>query len=145
MLRKNLPKALTAVLSPSRSANRAPLGSTVAVGTAVAIEGGVANVARMCGHPTPPFFWQHRSGYETKKRMGVLLNTDIEAPRLKGSESTLISPHFFFLFFGFAPPPPRGRGDSKRSTGHELIEHSTIQSASRVTLAPQTTKRQKNW
>ena len=53
--------------------------------------------------------------------------------------------HFSSLFFFFLPRPPPQGGDSKRSTGHELIEHSTIQSASRVTLAPQTTKRQKNW
>ena len=42
-------------------------------------------------------------------------------------------------------PPRQGEGDIKRSTGHELIEHSTIPLASRVTLAPQTTNRRKNW
>ena len=52
---------------------------------------------------------------------------------------------FFPFFFVDFPPPPRGGGDSKRSTGHELIEHSTIPLASRVTLAPQTTNRRKNW
>ena len=79
--------------------------------------------------------------------MGVLLNTDIEAPRyLKRSEGAHISPHYFFLvgsLVAHPPPPPRGRGDSKRSTGHEQIEQSTIQSASRVTLAPQNEKAEK--
>ena len=116
----------------------------VAVGAAVAIKGGVSNVTRMCGQPTFFFFLgRQRSGYETRKRIGVLLTTDSEAPRnLKGSEDAHISLHIFFFFFcglwlRTPRPPPRGRGDSKRSTGHEQIEQSAIQSASRVTLAPQ--------
>ena len=86
------------------------------------------------------FLGRQRSGYETRKRIGVLLTTDSEAPRnLKGSEDAHISLHIFFcgLWLRTPRPPPRGRGDSKRSTGHEQIEQSAIRSASRVTLAPQ--------
>ena len=53
-------------------------------------------------------------------------------------------PVFFCVLWLRTPrPPQRGRGDSKRSTGHEQIEQSTIQSASTVTLAPQNEKAEK--
>ena len=103
---KNLPETLTAVFDQQIEHRE-----EVAVGTAVAIERRRSKCSSRVwsSYPLPFFFFGHqRSGYETKKRMDVLLNTDIEAPRwLKGSESTLISPHFFF-FFATPPPPPKG-------------------------------------
>ena len=144
MLRKNRPKALTAVLSTSRSANRAPPGSSSRSGRSHQRRRSECNSHVWSTYP-PTFFCffflgRQRSGYETRKRIGVLLTTHSEAPRnLKGSEDAHISLHIFFCGLWLRTPrlPPRGRGDSKRSTGHEQIEQSAIQSASRVTLAPQ--------
>ena len=129
VLRKKPPKALTAVLSPSRSANRARHGSSSRHGRSRR-RGDVAIAARVCSLSFSPlffFFCEHkRSGYKTKEGISVLLNTDNEAPRRQGSGSAQASIPTWFFFFLF--PPPRGRGNCKRSTRPELIGHSTIQS-----------------
>ena len=78
---KNPPQALTAVLSPSRSAGRAPQGSSSWHGRSRR-RGGVAFAARVCS-PSLLFFFsgQQGSGYETKREMSALLETRIEASR----------------------------------------------------------------
>ena len=93
-------------------------------------------------YPLPFFFLFDIKGVGTRPRKEWVCSLTLTLKHQDGSKG--LRAHSFLLTFFFLchVPPPRGREDSKRSTGHELIEHSTIQSASRVTLAPQTTKRQ---
>ena len=118
MLRKNLPKALTAVLSPSRSANRALPGSSqeVAVGTAVAVEGGVANVTRMCGQPTPPlfFFWTIGVGTRPGREWVCSLTLTLKLQDISKGPRTHTFPFpiiLFFFFLGCASPAPLQGGE----------------------------------
>ena len=127
MLRKNLPKALTAVLSPSRSANRAQPGSSSRNGRSHRRRRSECNSHVWSTYP-PTFFFCHRSGYETRKRMGVLLNTDIEASRyLKGSEDAHISLPYYFFFFGCAPPAPPQGGEGTASGAQGMSRLSKAQ------------------
>ena len=109
---KNLPKALTAVFSTSRTAGRAPRESSIRLDHCRR-RGGVAFAALVCN---PPFFlWsieQQRSGYGTMEKRRVLsLILALEHPEGEGRKDmgAQASPHFFF-FFGWrrVPSPPQG-------------------------------------
>ena len=110
MLRKNLPKALTAVLSPSRSANRAPPGSSSRNGRSHRRRRSECNSHVWSSYP-PLFFFDGigvgtRPGREWVCSLTLTLKLqDIS----KGPRAHTFPFTFFFWFFSCAPPaPPKG-------------------------------------
>ena len=120
MLRKNLPKALTAVLSPSRSANRAPPGSSSRNGRSHRRRRSECNSHVWSTYPPTFFFFFFAIGVGTRPgrewvcslTLTLKLQDISKGPRTH----TFPFPIFFFPLVAHPPPPPRGRGDSKRST-----------------------------
>ena len=121
MLRKNLPKALTAVLSPSRSADRAPPGSSSRNGRSHRRRRSECNSHVWPTYP-PTFFFLFffldgigvgtRPGREWVCSLTLTLKLqDIS----KGPRTHTFPFPIFFVFFGCAPPAPPQGGEGTAS------------------------------
>ena len=125
MLRKNLPKALTAVLSPSRSANRAPLGSSSRHGRSHRRRRSKCNSHVWSSYP--PFFFSDSIGVGTRPRrewvcsltLTLKLQDISKGPRAHSFPLTffIFFLFFFLLFFCCAPPPQGGEGTASGAQG----------------------------
>ena len=132
MLRKNLPKALTAVLSPSRSANRAPPGSSSRNGRSHRRRRSECNSHVWSSYP--PFFFFDGIGVGTRLgrewvcslTLTLKLQDISKGPRAHTFPLTI----FFFFFFGFfscAPPAPPQGGEGTASGAQGMSKLSKAQ------------------
>ena len=109
MLRKNLPKALTAVLSPSRSANRAPPGSSSRNGRSHRKRRSECNSHVWSTYP-PTFFFFLRPGREWVCSLTLTLKLqDIsKGPRTHTFPFPIFFIFFWVLWLRTPRPPPKG-------------------------------------
>ena len=116
---KNLPKALTAVLSPSRSANRARHGSSSRHGRSRR-RGGVAIAARVCSLSFPPlFFFFSINGVGTRPRKERVCSLTLTMRHQEG-KNPVAHKHPSPLVFFFLSTPPKAWADWAQ---HNSIRH----------------------
>ena len=123
---KNLPKALTAVLSPSRSENRARHGNSSRHGRSRR-RGGVAIAARVCSLSFPPyffFFWSI-NGVGTRPRKEWVCSLTLTMRHQEGKDPVVHkhpSPLGFFLFLpqGGEETASGAQGLSWLGTAHSI-------------------------
>ena len=116
MLRKNLPKALTAVLSPSRSANRAPLGSSSRHGRSHRRRRSKCNSHVWSSYL---FFFFDGIGVGTRPRREWVcsLTLTLKLQDISKGPRAHSFPLTFFFFFCCAPPPQGGEGTASGAQG----------------------------
>ena len=120
MLRKNLPKALTAVLSPSRSANRAPPGSSSRNGRSHRRRRSECNSHVWSTYPPLFFFFLDGKGVGTRPGREWMCSLTLTrsskiSQRVRGRTHFPSLFFFFFVFFGCAPPAPPQGGEGTAS------------------------------